>query len=70
MAGMNFLRELNVSELMHSAFEYHNALVPDGNENYFQFPTCTTGKKLNTEAKDALETITIDKRGENYGFLS
>ncbi|PXF42609.1 hypothetical protein BWQ96_07659 [Gracilariopsis chorda] len=55
---------------MRTAIEYHNALILEGKEKYIQFPTSATDKKLNTDAKGALEYILIEKLGEGYGSLS
>ncbi|PXF45499.1 hypothetical protein BWQ96_04797 [Gracilariopsis chorda] len=70
MRGKDFVREANVSSLMRAAIEYHNALIPPEKESYIQFPARASDKKLNSDAKDALEMIMIDKLGENYGSLS
>lgn len=68
--GKDFVREPNVSALMRSAIEYQNALIPTGKEKYIEFPAGATNKKLNSDAKDALEVIMIECVGENYGSLS
>ncbi|PXF43642.1 hypothetical protein BWQ96_06601 [Gracilariopsis chorda] len=68
--GKDFVREPKLSALMRTANEYHNALIPEGKEKYIQFPTGATDKKLNTDAKDALEYVLIEQLVEGYGSLS
>ncbi|KAI0566302.1 hypothetical protein FGB62_10g214 [Gracilaria domingensis] len=67
--GKDFVREPNVSAPMRATIDFQNVSIPEGREKYIQFPTGATDKKLKTDAKDALESIMIEKLGENYGMV-
>ncbi|PXF42505.1 hypothetical protein BWQ96_07767 [Gracilariopsis chorda] len=68
--GKDFVREPKVTALMRAARDFRNALIPDGDEKYIQFPSSVSDKQLNADAKDALEMIMIQMIGINYGKFS
>lgn len=65
-----FKREVNVAQVLRDVIEKANAVIPEGQEKYIQFPEGFSDKKLNSDAKDALEILMLQLIGEDYGRLS
>lgn len=67
---VGFKREVNVTLVLRDAIDKANATIPDGQEKYIQFPEGYADKKLNTDAKDALDLLMLQNIGDDYGRLN
>ena len=63
----DFVRDPNVTALMREKIEEANRVVPFGAAKYVQFHPDVSVKRLNTDAKDALEKLRGLKMGTNFG---
>ena len=60
-------REVNVTLSLRDAIERANSTLTDDQEKYIQFMEGYTDKKLNSDAKDALDALMLQHIGSHYG---
>ena len=59
--GASYTRNSNVAFTLREEIDARNAKIVDGHEKYIQFLEGDSDKKLNTDAKDALDLILLHK---------
>lgn len=65
--GKDYVRDPNVASPLRAFIQHANGQLPIDSCKYNQFPEHIADRKLNTDAKDALEIFLIETFGPDYG---